>query len=288
VSEEVKADQLTSIIGHEINPQRVILAHTVLKSLASKYANEPILVLGGKNDDVRKVAESYGFKQVYTSLDVLAWNPAAWPFYRLNQDERHTAKTADFSNIPLRAALVFHDPRHWSVDIQIICDMILSGGVIGGKHVNPRGQYTEDAIELVFCNPDLLWRSDFPQTRLGQGAFKEAFQAVFKGLTGTTYPSLQLGKPSKPTYDYAKSTLLQLLQKEHPGSIERSPQVYMVGDNPESDIAGANGAGWKSILVRTGVYDPANGPPTHQPTHEVEDVEEAVKWAIEAEVKLRQ
>jgi len=29
---------------------------------------------------------------------------------------------------------------------------------------------------------------------------------------------------------------------------------YMIGDNPESDIAGANGVGWTSILVRTGVY----------------------------------
>lgn len=29
----------------------------------------------------------------------------------------------------------------------------------------------------------------------------------------------------------------------------------MVGDNPASDIKGANDNGWESILVRTGVYD---------------------------------
>lgn len=54
-------------------------------------------------------------------------------------------------------------------------------------------------------------------------------------------------------------------------------------DNPESDIAGANAAHWKSILVRTGVYDPRQGPPSHHPTHEVEDVEQAVQWALEQE-----
>lgn len=54
-------------------------------------------------------------------------------------------------------------------------------------------------------------------------------------------------------------------------------------DNPESDIAGANAAGWNSVLVRTGVYDPSQGPPTHIPTREVEDVEEAVRWAIDNE-----
>ena len=30
---------------------------------------------------------------------------------------------------------------------------------------------------------------------------------------------------------------------------------YMIGDNPKSDIAGANAKGWTSILVRTGVFD---------------------------------
>ena len=55
-------------------------------------------------------------------------------------------------------------------------------------------------------------------------------------------------------------------------------------DNPESDIAGANVAGWQSILVNTGVYDPSRGRPTHLPTHFAEDVEEAVKWAIEREL----
>lgn len=52
-------------------------------------------------------------------------------------------------------------------------------------------------------------------------------------------------------------------------------------DNPESDIAGANAARWKSILVRTGVYDPSQGPPSHRPTREVEDVEQAVQWALD-------
>ena len=51
-------------------------------------------------------------------------------------------------------------------------------------------------------------------------------------------------------------------------------------DNPESDIAGANAAGWSSVLVHTGVYDPKKGvPPTHTPTHQAPDVFEAVKQA---------
>lgn len=47
------------------------------------------------------------------------------------------------------------------------------------------------------------------------------------------------------------------------------------------DIAGANGVCWPSILVQTGVYDPAQRPPTHTPIHIAEDVAEAVRWAID-------
>ena len=59
--------------------------------------------------------------------------------------------------------------------------------------------------------------------------------------------------------------------------------VYMVGDNPESDIAGANAFGWESLLVKTGVYK--DGVPAHKPTRIVENVEEGVKWAIQRELE---
>jgi len=53
----------------------------------------------------------------------------------------------------------------------------------------------------------------------------------------------------------------------------------------ESDIAGGNsyksafGSKWSSILLRTGVY--AGGEPAHKPTVIVDDVYDAVQWAIE-------
>ena len=57
----------------------------------------------------------------------------------------------------------------------------------------------------------------------------------------------------------------------------------MIGDNPKSDIAGANAKGWISILVRTGVFDPKAASSTklgndkeNPATHVVENFEEAV------------
>lgn len=54
-------------------------------------------------------------------------------------------------------------------------------------------------------------------------------------------------------------------------------------DNPESDIAGANGHGWHSILLRTGVYK--DGVPAHQPTMIAENVQEGVLWALQREIR---
>jgi len=58
----------------------------------------------------------------------------------------------------------------------------------------------------------------------------------------------------------------------------------MIGDNPASDIKGANqhvnkdGIKWSSLLVRSGVY--SGGEPAYKPTDTVNDVWEAVQWGL--------
>ncbi|KAJ7502839.1 HAD-like domain-containing protein [Mycena galericulata] len=280
VSEKVRCLKLSAKFGFEIRPSQCVQAHTILKTLSHKYTNTPVLVLGGKLDHVRQVAMDYGFKMAYTSLDVLAWNPSVWPFHQLTTTEGAAIKKVNFSETSISAIFVFHDPRNWALDVQVVCDVIQSGGLIGGPYIHLKEQKTP--IELVFCNPDLIWRSDFDRPRLGQGAFKEAFQAVFKALTGSEYPYVQLGKPSRATYDFATRVLSDQLHDltGHSGPL---PPVYMVGDNPESDIAGANAAEWHSVLVKTGVFN--GGVPAYEPTHQAEDVEEAVRWAITREIQ---
>jgi len=58
-----------------------------------------------------------------------------------------------------------------------------------------------------------------------------------------------------------------------------------IGDNPYADIAGANGYGWKSVLVKTGVFRPQGGENhhLHPATAVVDHVEDAVRWIIAKE-----
>nr|GAT57724.1 predicted protein [Mycena chlorophos] len=283
VSEQQRSAKLTQQLGFKIEPEQYIQAHTILKTRVQQYRDAPVLVLGGKLDGLRQVAHEYGFKKIFNTLDVLAWNPAVWPFHQLNSAEKAATHPTNFTQTPISAVFVYHDPRNWALDIQVLCDVILSEGRIGGPHV-PIDQQ-KSPVELIFCNPDLLWKSDFPVNRLGQGAFKAAFQGVFKALTGAEYPHVQVGKPSEATYEFAAKVLHQRIEQLD-GPHAPSRRIYMVGDNPESDIAGANAAHWESILVRTGVFE-AGTTPRHRPTHEVEDVEEAVQWAIHRELAIR-
>lgn len=134
-----------------------------------------------------------------TSLPNIKLNPQCrvWPFHDLTEAERastkvipksglflhaldtHVYQDVDFSKTPIHAIFVYHDPRNWALDTQIICDVLQSGGIIGGSY----NKKHDKNIELIFCNPDLLWRSDFERPRIGQGGFRVAFQAVYKVCT---------------------------------------------------------------------------------------------------------
>lgn len=61
----------------------------------------------------------------------------------------------------------------------------------------------------------------------------------------------------------------------------------MVGDNPLSDIKGANAVGWKTVLVRTGMFNsPDENDPLYPANLVVENVTVAVPAALEDYKKL--
>lgn len=78
---------------------RYIQSHTILKSIAHRLHDEHVLVLGGRGNTLKSVANrcvgldfspqggrltrvSYGFQKVYNPLDILAWNHALASFYK--------------------------------------------------------------------------------------------------------------------------------------------------------------------------------------------------------------
>ncbi|PHH54339.1 putative CDP-alcohol phosphatidyltransferase class-I family protein C22A12.08c [Ceratocystis fimbriata CBS 114723] len=314
--ESDRVSDLASKLGVRLSTENFVQSHTPFQDLVDNsegLREKTILVTGADAHKCRQIAEAYGFRSVVTPADILAAQPNIYPFQTLmtevyantwrplpkplyNPDQ----PTADALKID--AVFVFNDPRDWSLDIQIITDILQShNGIIGtyspknGKSSLPNNGWQGDGQPRVyFSNPDLLWAAHFHQPRLGQGAFQASLDGVWRAITGGH--SLQrtvIGKPHQLTYEYAERVLNQhhvSLAGGKPGdTIDSLHNVYMVGDNPESDIRGANefrsvsGAKWSSLLVRTGVWSETRGPPTHMPTAIVPDVREAVRWALKRE-----
>lgn len=165
----------------------------------------------------------------------------------------------------------------------------------GDETLPNRGWQQHNQPKLYFSNPDLFWAAQYHLPRFGQGAFQAALQGVWNATTGDAKLEMTvIGKPHAHTYEYAEKVLdnhhTEMLRQR---GVERTDQnkiqrVYMVGDNPESDIRGANEfksplkTEWESILVKTGVYKDGTVP-AYTPKAIVNDVALAIRWALQQE-----
>ena len=264
---------------------------------------------------------SYGFTNVIIPSDIYHADPSIWPFsspfasYHASAAKRlplpiYNPTLADpptpGKHLYISSMFVYNDPRDFALDAQLVLDLLLSHkGLLGtrsplnGREDLPNAGYQQDGQPpLMFANPDLLWAAKWHLPRLGSGGFKAALEGLWQAVTaGKAELDVTMGgKPSTQTYDFAEERLVAhrqwLLGQSHhgQGTGEQLERVYMVGDNPASDIIGANkfqsprGTKWSSILVRSGVFS-GEPPPNEdfQPKVLVDDVLDAVNWALDRE-----
>ncbi|KKZ61715.1 HAD-superfamily subfamily IIA hydrolase [[Emmonsia] crescens] len=301
--------QLSERLHTAFDTDMIIQSHTPFADLVKGNEEQDaledkcVLVVGGENGKCRSVAQEYGFKSVVTPGDIFRSHPEIWPFsdafndyYRrfTSQLPRQIDAVDPSKSLKIDAILVFNDPRDWALDIQIIIDILLSSqGIVGtysSKNNNPdlpnRGYQQNGQPPLYFSNPDLLWAAQYHQPRLGQGAFKASLEGVWAAVTGgASLATTVIGKPCELTYRFAEKRLNQEREKMfRTKNLQPLEAVYMIGDNPESDIRGANsykspaGTKWNSILVNSGVY--SGGTPTWPPKVIVDGVKQAVEWSL--------
>ncbi|CAG8542209.1 9963_t:CDS:10 [Paraglomus brasilianum] len=260
-SESAKAHQLSRLFEVPISPSQIVLSHSPVRSLVSRYRDAHILVVGGVGQLCRQVAIEYGFKNVVIPTDIFAWNPSIWPFGSLNEEHLREAKKVDFSREPIEAIMMFNDSRDWGRDLQIMLDVLRSkDGYIGTLADDT--ELASHQTPLYFTNPDFE-------------------------MTGKTLKYELFGKPETPTYRYAEASLESqaaslFKDTDHKGI----RHIYAVGDNPAADIAGANAHNWTSILVRTGVFQGKDNDSKFPADYVAQHVFEAVQWMFDREERL--
>ncbi|KAG0577455.1 hypothetical protein KC19_5G157400 [Ceratodon purpureus] len=190
----------------------------------------------------------------------------------------------------IAAVFVCSDPIDWGRDLQVLCDVFRAGGYPGkmdSKSPQP---------PLFFAADDFEYPTKFPVPRFGMGAFRIILQSLYARLMNRPLSCTSFGKPKPIVYHLAAKSLQNVarMMSSHDGSApeledqakdEKWETLYMIGDNPETDIAGAIGAGrpWFSILVRSGNF---RGPGNHDkfPADKVvDDVYAAVDFILKKE-----
>lgn len=309
LTEKDHAAKVSSRLDVDIDPDQFVQSHSPFHDLVPLYHNRRILVIGGEGDQIRHVAEAYGFNDVITSSDLFVEWKTLHPFPEVTAPHHsaHGRRTPDLRTKEIAAILVWSSSRDWCIDLQVMHDLLLSsGGVFGNKSAKagdvtlPNNGYLQDnQPKLYFSNPDFEWVTEYHQPRFAQGAIRECLEGLWrystKGEAKLEYTSI--GKPSEATFMYGERMLKafhekmcrsQAVDDGNSGSPTAIRTVYMIGDNPDSDIVGANkyrsrmGAVWKSVLVETGVYQ-AGTKPNHQPTYHAKNVADAVRLVLDKE-----
>ncbi|KAI9932970.1 hypothetical protein ASPWEDRAFT_33979 [Aspergillus wentii DTO 134E9] len=280
-TESARCQQLSEILECPISTDQFIQSHTPMQALSEYY--ETVLVLGGEGQKVREVAENYGFKNVVHPKDILAWDRTISPFGFFTEEDRAEAKPRDFSKVKFDAILVFTDSRDYQTDFQLIIDLLLAED---GQLLTRAKDPLANRIPLYFSQGDLVYPTDHKgPTRLTLGAFRIALEAQYKTLTGVDMERVIYGKPERATYTYADEVMKSWMEEIH--NENRLPEnIYMVGDNPASDIVGGNMYGWNTCLVRTGVFQGPGDNDTNNPANfgVFDHVLDAVKAAVRKEL----
>jgi len=107
-----------------------------------------------------------------------------------------------------------------------MCDVLRGNGFLA----EPTSHPSANDVEVIFCNPDLLWKNEWEGPRLGQGGFRKAWEGVWSvGHVGSLLPVVranlfgqhvkmnqkdpvitQFGKPTKETYRFATGVLQEV------------------------------------------------------------------------------
>eukprot|EP00164_Ancoracysta_twista_P001608 GFYU01002111.1.p1 GENE.GFYU01002111.1~~GFYU01002111.1.p1 ORF type:complete len:324 (+),score=49.33 GFYU01002111.1:69-1040(+) len=269
VTEKLKAESMSNILGLPISEDQVIVSHTPMKSLLPLYRDKHIVVLD--SHEVKKVAISYGFEKVTTLPEFSRANPLLYT--RAYSHQEAGDPPSEYVREPVHAVLVMSEPADWAEALQVVLDIVTSDGAL-----NP---VAKQQVKIYFSNPDFVYADKWREPRITMGAFRDCLRTLVRQQTGAELEYTQFGKPTDETYNYAKALLREMATARNLDYDKL--EIFGIGDNPKSDIAGANRAGeqWSSVLVRTGVFRGADNDDEFPAKHVCDDVNVALDMILE-------
>lgn len=302
-----KAQDLSEWLKVKITEEQVIMGHGPLK-LNKEFHDKNVFING--QGPLEKISQELGFKRVVTVEDLRK----VFPQLDVVDLERRRFKTpsTDYKFSKIDVVLLIGEPVRWETSLQLIIDLLISEGDLRNTTYCPLNY---PHIPILACNPDLQFEAEANMPRFGHGAFLLCLESLYKKITGNDLAYTYLvGKPSDVTFRYAQQKILEQADKLDIAS--QINNLYMIGDNVNTDIFGANLfnniianktndaekfnkiKNFYSVLVKTGVYNENQtnnelnhmhrdftrfGKCYYKPNHIVEGVNDAIKLIFELE-----
>jgi HAD superfamily hydrolase (TIGR01456 family) len=226
---------------------QVVHGSSPYKELVNRFENDLIIAVG--KGEPAAVMVDYGFRKVLSIDEYSSYfgdiDPLA-PFKKwivqqpdnINLMSEKVHPSYDVFEERVKGVFVVSDPVDWGRDLQVLCDILSTGGLPGSG----RG----DQPPLYFASDDLEYQAAFPSERLGMGAFRIALESIFNQVNDHRLKYISYGKPNPFVFKNAANILEKLAICMHPSSLptkeveeHRFSTIYMVGDNPKVDINGA-------------------------------------------------
>lgn len=301
--EREKSSQILQKLGiqKDISDVKTVLSHTPYRAFSKEF--KTVFSVGPIGSS--RVLKEYGFERVFEASDLIGKYKGIAPFNMVSQrKDEYVSQNGEIPEEGLKfdAIMVLSDPRDWSADLQIVSDLLVSDkGKLGTVNLDKE----QKSIPIFWSQRDFQWKTEYNLPRFALGAFRELVYklvSIVKQPDLVTLPDFKensskedllkdkleefkilskidekiMGKPEGVSYGFAKKELEKdFLEKHgHESELELG-EIFMVGDNPLSDIIGAHRYGWNTCLVKTGVYSEGYKLPV-TPTMIVEDAEDAV------------
>ena len=278
-----KADEINEILNldenDKIDGSEVVLSHTPLRKIVKEHENKTILATGKGN--INNILNEYGYKKFITVEEYSHIYPNAIPSFFVNFDQQNISATIDrvqnrfgyelkktdgkYDPITIDSVFIMSDISEWEKSVQVISDVAISKDGLPGTIGDTQ------SIKCYVTGNDFVFKSDYKINRYGLGAFVRTLQILHQENYGRELEINFIGKPYEPIFEYAKDLI-----EDH-----NSKFLYMIGDNPASDILGGRECGLKTILVDTGVYTGLTNSILHPADHHVSDVKKAVELIIQ-------
>jgi HAD superfamily hydrolase (TIGR01456 family) len=267
-AESVRAKKLSSLLDVPVDESQVILSHSPMRKYARTLNKDghSIVTVGGPHCPA--VARSYGFHRVLDIEQLGQARHGATPFAKYQQLPPLSTHELDTASLPVSAVLVMSDSLELGRDLQLMVDII----------ADEEQRRTEQA-SIVYANPDLTFPNEFNSPRLAGGVLRVALDAVLKEVSnGKSYTAIQMGKPHQINFDHAEQALHHQIEIHSHFRGQGLNTIYMIGDNPKSDVRGANARGrpWHSILVRSGNFRGDSNDPADPADLVVDDAYQAI------------